>query len=261
MAKTESAANTQNSAERPLDTKRGIDDIAGRVAQTEEFRERAERWMKEITQQVARLAAQGEQDEKRRAAIDRRIADIEERLKSLLTLTELVSLDKNPFAAPRGAPAPAAPVPPAEAPKTAPESPAAAPRAVVRAHPNDAAAESAPPPIRLSDEEHGTGPASPGFHVDPGTDLETRRRLTALAWAELLAAASDAVDVTGVVAFYAESGWLDAATVRDAERLAARLRGMHPPRYQNERAVHEATIRLFGATGIGPGIISPAREA
>lgn len=69
-----------------------------RLAKTEEFQERADGWMKEVTSQVARLATGAEKEEKRRETLEKRLADIEERIRSLLTLTEMISLDKNPFA-------------------------------------------------------------------------------------------------------------------------------------------------------------------
>lgn len=70
-----------------------------RLEPLEEFRGRSESWMKEITAQVARLASRNEDDERRKKGLDKRLGDIEQRIQSLLTLTEMLSMGSNPFVA------------------------------------------------------------------------------------------------------------------------------------------------------------------
>jgi hypothetical protein len=147
--------------------------VEQRLEPLEEFRGRAEGWMKEVTAQVARLASSFEQEDKRRLALEDRLSDIEERIRSLLTLTELVSLDKNPFAAGHGP----KPVPSAATPKMAPEaedvfSPTAeeAPAAAsseVGLPQEEASAEESPAEAEVPPAEPFPAEGRPGVEVIP----------------------------------------------------------------------------------------------
>lgn len=145
------------------------EDLEQRLGPIEDFQDRAESWMKEITSQVARLASGSESDTRRREALDKRLGDIEQRIQSLLTLTEMISMNENPFisgkeggggggepqAAAQAAPPQAAmpqeqslytPEAPQAAAHAPAESPAPAPAAQpASSHPNDASAEAETP--------------------------------------------------------------------------------------------------------------------
>lgn len=194
--------NRGNDAPAAEGNKAARPELEARLQPLDEFRERADSWMKEITAQVARLAGRSEEEERRKKALDKRLADIEERMQSLLTLTEMVSLSKNPFAAPPSEAQPAAPEVPAKAAAPEPLAEPTAPPARSSPAAQDAAPvarDPAPQPARypverpslaLSDEDAPAITARPPLHTsqrpvhrahpnDAGADPAPQRRLAA----------------------------------------------------------------------------------
>ncbi|MBW3583969.1 MAG: hypothetical protein KY455_12820 [Euryarchaeota archaeon] len=107
------ADNKRPSAPSPAAAHGDAAPVDERLEPLEEFRGRSESWMKEITAQVARLASRNEDDERRKKGLDKRLGDIEQRIQSLLTLTEMLSMGSNPFVASADTRPQEAPQPPA----------------------------------------------------------------------------------------------------------------------------------------------------
>jgi hypothetical protein len=89
------APEQQDAPEEPVEET--TDPLDERLAPIEEFRGKADQWMKETAAQLARVATHVQQDEKRQHKLDERLAEFEDRIQAMLTLTEALSQGDNPF--------------------------------------------------------------------------------------------------------------------------------------------------------------------
>lgn len=75
-------------------------EIDSRLAPLEDFRSKSDQWIKEASAQLARVDTHLQHDEKRQKRLEERLAEFEDRIQSMLTLTEALSLGDNPFVRP-----------------------------------------------------------------------------------------------------------------------------------------------------------------
>lgn len=213
--------------------------------------------VREMSEKIARLASNLESSQQERTGFEAKIEQMEERMRKLSSLTEMISAQYNPFvgdaptereAMPRpeiGLAPPPSPAPPEAALALALDTPPAEPSPVFSGMPTMAAMEPAlPAPLRVENAETSEkdGDGVYLWHIAPGFEPS----MLLLGWADmLLTSAGSRESMLALVNYYHNIGWIG-DPARD--QLLAYADGLTPPAAASERdwranvEVHEKSL-------------------